>query len=111
MSANKNKELSFESIDDLVSYYENEEMIEFGYEFEIEDAKTRFIEQTQGLMEQFHQFIREELKDELNRPFCPQCDNRVDELHKINGDDELSYCDDSNCRDMAFEEAERKFKW
>ncbi len=106
---NKNKELSFDTVSDLLSHYGNDEGIDM---YDPDDLYERFIDETQGVLSQFHDFVKEEYKEELSRPICPQCEQRVDELHKINGDEELAYCSDNyDCRDQAFEAAEKKLGW
>jgi len=106
---NKNKELSFSSLDDLVNHYDAEEGILVNEDLDVYED---FINETQGVVSQFHDFIKERFKDELSRPICPQCNERVDELHKINGDEDLAYCESGyDCREQAFEQAEKRFKW
>jgi hypothetical protein len=108
----KNEQVAFDTIDDVIAYYRDEENIEIDYD-ESEGLLTDFCNETQGLISQFNDWMKERYSEELSRPACPQCQMRVDEsdLHKIAGDAELAYCTETECRDSAFEMAEKKLKW
>jgi hypothetical protein len=93
---------------DLVGRYEDG-----GAYYDITDWVEEFIDETQGMVAQFDEFMLERCKEELNRPKCSECEEKFDEgdVHTINNDETLRYCDNEICREAVFDMAAKKLGW
>jgi hypothetical protein len=104
----KEDQNEIKSVSDLVDQYESGSWC-----MDASETIEEFIDETQGMVAQFDEFMQERYKDELNRPKCVSCEEKFDEgeVHTINGDETLRYCESDGCRETVFDIAAKKLGW
>jgi hypothetical protein len=104
----KEDQNEIKSVSDLVDQYENGSWC-----MDASETIEEFIDETQGMVAQFDEFMQERYKEELDRPKCSECEEKFDEgdVHTINGDETLRYCESECCREAVFDMAAKKLGW